>query len=74
MSDGGEYSTVIPQITNAGDYSIKVKIENANYQGYISDDLTAVINKVLVSYPTIENKYYTGSLLKADMNIQESDM
>lgn len=66
--DGVVYSTNIPEVTNAGTYSVYVRIvgdENHN-----NSDLVPVvvkIDKATVTEPALANKPYTGSAQTADI-------
>lgn len=63
---GEGYSDAVAP-TNAGTYSLEITVaETANYQGgKASCEFT--IDKAVVTVPTIEDKAYTGEILKADI-------
>ena len=61
----GEYSITVP--TEAGTYYVKASVEgNANYTS-ASITTTFIINKAVVSVPTISNIIYNGELQKANV-------
>ena len=66
--DGVVYSTNIPEVTNAGTYSVYVRIvgdENHNNSDLVPVEVK--IDKATVTEPAIANKPYTGSAQTADI-------
>ena len=63
---GTEYSDAVAP-TNAGTYTLTITVaETANYLGD-SSTCGFTIEKAVVTVPTIEDKAYTGEILKADI-------
>ena len=63
--DGAEFSTTIPTATNANSYRIRVKCTEDDYYTALEFEVTAVISKCPLAYPTIISSYnYTGSLIQ----------
>lgn len=78
-TDGTVWSTSIPQETNAGTYSVYVRITKDGYETYLSEEKTANINKVDITGIDITEKivnYEEGTnqeLVTLTGSFEESD-
>ena len=59
--DGGDCSSVTPEATNAGDYTVSIRIQRSGYQDF-TDEVDVTINKADMSVTTTTHNYdYDGT-------------